>query len=111
MKDNSNPIRGESPFQVTISRLKKNKGAIIGGMIIVVFVLSATFAPFIAPYDPLETNLEETLQGHSFKHWLGTDEQGRDILSRIIYGGRMSLAIGVVSVAISSIFGVMLGLS
>jgi len=110
MEDNRNHNKGESPFQLTVSRLKKNKGAIIGGGIIIVFVVSAAFAPFVAPYDPLETNLEETLQGHSFKHWLGTDEQGRDILSRIIYGGRMSLAIGVVSVAISSIFGVVLGL-
>jgi len=74
------------------------------------FVFSAIFAPFIAPYDPLESNLDESLQSHSLKHWLGTDEQGRDILSRIIYGGRMSLSIGVIAVVIANVLGVLLGL-
>lgn len=82
----------------------------VGGVIILIFIFSAIFAPFIAQYDPLESNLDEALQSNSSKHWLGTDEQGRDILSRIIYGGRMSLAIGVIAVAIANVLGVILGL-
>ncbi|MBW2146229.1 MAG: ABC transporter permease [Deltaproteobacteria bacterium] len=103
-------IKGESLFRITISQLKKNKGALTGGAIISIFILSAVFAPFIVPHDPLESNLDEALQTHSAKYWLGTDEQGRDILSRIIYGGRMSLAIGVIAVAIANVLGVFLGL-
>jgi peptide/nickel transport system permease protein len=110
MKAAVEKVKGESLLRIAGSQLKKNKGAIAGGVIIVIFILSAIFAPLIAPYDPLESNLKEALQSHSFKHWLGTDEQGRDILSRIIHGGRMSLAIGVIAVAIATALGVLLGL-
>jgi len=103
-------VKGESLFRITVSQLKKNKGAMTGGVIILIFIFSAIFAPFLAPYDPLDSNLEETLQSYNYKHWLGTDEQGRDILSRIIYGGRMSLAIGVIAVVIANALGVLLGL-
>ncbi|NNG00595.1 MAG: ABC transporter permease [Desulfobacteraceae bacterium] len=102
--------KGESLLRIAASQLLKNKGAVFGGVIVFVFIVSAVFAPFIAPYDPLDSNLEDALQGHSLKHWLGTDEQGRDILSRIIYGSRMSLSIGVIAVLISNAFGVLLGL-
>ena len=81
----------------------------IGLCIVMLFVLSAIFSPFIAPYNPLEGDLDQALKGHSRQHWLGTDEQGRDILSRIIYGGRYSLAIGVVAVSIAICLGVLLG--
>lgn len=110
MKAAVEKVKGESLLRITVSQLKKNKGAMAGGVIIVIFIFSAIFAPLIAPYDPLESNLEESLQSRSFKHWLGTDEQGRDILSRIIYGGRMSLAIGVIAVVIATALGVLLGL-
>ncbi len=110
MDKNEVKVKGESLFRIAISQLRRNKGAMVGGMVVLLFIFTALFAPLIAPYDPLESNLDEALQSHSYKHWLGTDEQGRDILSRIIYGGRMSLAIGVVAVAISSVLGVLLGL-
>ncbi len=103
-------IKGESLFRLSARRFKKNRGAVVGAGIVLIFIFSAVFAPFIAPYDPLESNLEDALKGHSLKYWLGTDEQGRDILSRIIWGGRMSLAIGVVAVSIAIVAGVILGL-
>jgi len=110
MDKNEVTIKGESLFRIAISQLRRNKGAMVGGTVVLLFIFTAVFAPLIAPYDPLDSNLDEALQSHSYKHWLGTDEQGRDILSRIIYGGRMSLAIGVIAVAISSVLGVLLGL-
>jgi peptide/nickel transport system permease protein len=110
MGKNEVKIKGESLFRMAISQLRRNKGAMAGGTVVLLFIITAAFAPFIAPYDPLESNLDEALQSHSYKHWLGTDEQGRDILSRIIFGGRMSLAIGVIAVAISSVLGILLGL-
>lgn len=73
-------------------------------------VLSAIFAPLIAPYDPASQNLSLRLNPPSWDHWLGTDQFGRDILSRIIYGGRISLATGVGAVAIGAAIGVVFGL-
>lgn len=110
MGKNEVKIKGESLFRIAVSQLRRNKGAMVGGTIVLLFIFTAVFAPLIAPYDPLESNLDEALQSHSSKHWLGTDEQGRDILSRIIYGGRISLAIGVIAIAIGSVLGVLLGL-
>ena len=100
---------GVSPLALAARRFRRNRGAMVGLCIVTVFVLSAVFSPFIAPYDPLEGELDQALKGHSRQHWLGTDEQGRDILSRIIFGGRYSLAIGVVAVSIAICLGVLLG--
>jgi len=105
-----NQIKGQSLVKVSARRFMKNKGAVAGGIIVLIFIFSAVFAPFISPHDPLESNLEDALKSHSWKYFLGTDEQGRDLLSRIIYGGRLSLAIGVVSVSIAIVLGVFLGL-
>jgi peptide/nickel transport system permease protein len=102
-------VRGVSPIRLAAKRFRKNKGAMVGLAIVILFILSAVFAPYLAPYDPLEGSLEQALQGHSRAHWLGTDEQGRDVLSRIIFGGRYSLAIGVVAVSIAIVLGVLLG--
>ncbi len=68
---------------------------IFGFAIILVLIVSAIFAPLLAPYDPYEQNLEEALKAPSAVHWLGTDAIGRDTLSRIIYGTRTSLMIGM----------------
>ncbi|WP_102345993.1 ABC transporter permease [Bacillus sp. Marseille-P3661] len=73
-------------------------------------VLVSIFAPFLAPYDPYAQNLTKTLQPPSPEHWLGTDILGRDVLSRIIYGSRVSLLIGVVVVIFAGIFGIGIGL-
>ncbi|MGA2670524.1 MAG: ABC transporter permease [Dehalococcoidia bacterium] len=83
---------------------------IFGAIIVVVFVLTAFFAPLIAPYDPTALDLGSKLAKSSAAHLLGTDQLGRDVLSRIIYGSQISLLIGIVSVFIAAFFGMGLGL-
>ena len=82
----------------------------IGLAIIVVFVGLAVFAPFVAPYDPVATSWSLVRKAPSAAHWFGTDELGRDILSRVIFGTRASLSAGVISVSIAVAIGVPLGL-
>jgi ABC-type dipeptide/oligopeptide/nickel transport system permease subunit len=89
--------------------LLRNRSAKVGMVIVSLAILTAIFAPLIAPYDPLKANLREMLQTPSLRHLLGTDELGRDILSRIIYGSRISLTLGVVSVGIGLMGGLPLG--
>ena len=86
------------------------KVVIFGAVIIAALILVAILANLIAPYDPYQQNLKEALQKSSFAHPLGTDPLGRDVLSRIIYGTRASLAVGFVAVAIAGFFGMSLGL-
>lgn len=92
-----------------LRRLRRHKPAMVGAAIFVVLVLTAIFAPLIAPYHPYEPDFSSPLHGPSPSHLLGTDEIGRDQLSRIIYGARLSLAVGLVSVTISLVIGVTLG--
>jgi peptide/nickel transport system permease protein len=82
---------------------------VFGMVVILAFVVIAIFAPQIAPYDPLKTNLSEALQQPNAHHLLGTDSTGRDTLSRLIYGTQISLIVGVLVVAIAGGFGVVLG--
>ena len=90
-------------------RLVRNKLAMLGLAIVVFLILIAIFAPLIAPYDPIIRVKEESLLGLSGAHWFGTDLLGRDILSRVIYGSRISIEVGVVAVGISLIIGLILG--
>ncbi len=87
-----------------------NKGIIIGGSIVLFFVILAIFAPIIAPYSPTDADLMRSLEPPQKKYLFGTDVQGRDILSRIIYGSRISLSVGIVVQAISLTIGITLGL-
>jgi peptide/nickel transport system permease protein len=100
-----------SAAAVIWNRFKKNKGAIFGLMIIVVITGAAIFSPLVYDYnkDVIEQNIMNRLQPPSSGHWFGTDELGRDVLARIVYGSRYSLAIGVLSVFIALILGVFLG--
>jgi len=84
---------------------------LIGFIIVVIIVFTAIFAPLLAPYDPIENDLRGKLQSPSWKHWLGTDQLGRDILSRIIYGTRISLEIGFAAIFSSAIIGILMGLA
>jgi peptide/nickel transport system permease protein len=93
-------------FRVMFSRWV----VIFGTVIIVISILLAIFAPLIAPYDPIKQNLRETLKQPSASHILGTDWLGRDLLSRVIYGSRISLIVGVLVVTVASIIGMSLGL-
>jgi peptide/nickel transport system permease protein len=94
-------------------RLKRNPGAITGFVVIAFVVVIAIFAPLVAPFGPREQNLAALrggcCPGPSAEHWLGVDELGRDELSRIIFGARYSLLIGVVSVSVGFVFGSLLG--
>lgn len=92
-------------------QLTRNRAAIAGLIIISLFILLAIFAPLIAPADPLEQTISARMtEPFTDGYILGTDDLGRDMLSRIIYGGRISLIIGVVSVGISLVLGLVLGL-
>lgn len=84
--------------------------AMTGAAFIALFAICAMFAPWIAPYDPIETRIMETLAAPSLSHPFGTDELGRDILSRIIYGSRISLSVGFISVGVAATIGGLLGL-
>jgi peptide/nickel transport system permease protein len=94
-------------------RLRHNPGALVGFGLVAVFVIVAVFAPWIAPEDPRVGDLSRLggscCPGPSAEHWFGIDQQGRDELSRIVYGARYSLLIGVVSVAVGLSIGIVLG--
>ncbi len=90
--------------------LKKSPLAMVGTILVAIFLFIALFAPLIAPYDPIKQDLNNILQPPSKAHPFGTDTLGRDILSRVIYGARISLIIGVLVVAISSLIGIVAGL-
>jgi peptide/nickel transport system permease protein len=80
-----------------------------GTAILLLLTAAALFAPVVAPYDPLGQNLDQDLIPRSSEHWLGTDKLGRDILSRIIYGGRISLLVGITTVVLSLAIGIVIG--
>jgi peptide/nickel transport system permease protein len=100
----------ESPTRRALRRLFKRKGAVLGLAVIVAFVLLAVFAPLIVPYDPITTNWALVRKAPTVAHWFGTDDLGRDVLTRVIYGSRASLAAGAISVGIALAVGVPLGL-
>lgn len=86
-----------------------NPLAMAGFIIIVTVFLLALFAPLISPYDPDDINVKAILLGPSWSHWMGTDGLGRDVLSRMLHGGRISLLVGLVAVGISTAIGILLG--
>ena len=92
-------------------RFARNRGAVFGLAVLLVIVLTSVFAPLLAPYDPVAQGVGPPLQRPSLEHWAGTDSFGRDLLSRIIYGARIALVVGVVSVALAMLIGVSLGLA
>jgi peptide/nickel transport system permease protein len=91
-------------------RLKRNRAAIVGGIIVLLFVSIAILAPLISPYPPNEGDLKKRLEPPSKEYLLGTDPLGRDLLSRVIYGARISLQIQVVAVFIAMVIGTLLGM-
>ena len=101
---------GESPTRRAIKRFLRHRLAVFGLVIVLAFILVAIFAPLIAPYDPLQTSWSRIRKPPSWAHWMGTDENGRDVLSRVIWGARASMMAGVVSVMGALILGVPLGL-
>ncbi len=91
-------------------RLVRNPVAMAGGVVVILLVLVAVLAPYIAPYDPLDQDLANSMAGPSMTHLAGTDVHGRDIFSRIVHGTRISLRIGFLGMLLGCVVGVVLGL-
>ena len=104
-----NGMQYSSFYGDSLRRLKKNKMAMFCACVLILLALMAIFAPLLAPYDPTYQDYSAVLGGPCKAHPFGTDEFGRDILSRIIYGSRVSISIGIVAQIIASIVGVTLG--
>jgi peptide/nickel transport system permease protein len=90
-------------------RFNRNRLAIAGGVIVLILLLVAVFAPLLSPYDPNNIDRDQILEPPSVRHLLGTDDLGRDVLSRMIFGSRISLAVGFVAVGIATVIGMILG--
>ena len=99
----------QSPARLAVISFMQRSTAMLGLVVIVAFILIAVCAPLIAPYDPLATSWLAIRQAPSWVHWMGTDELGRDVLSRVIYGARASMLAGVVSVGIAAAIGIPMG--
>ena len=105
------------PARISLRQVWRFKWGLLAAVVLALIVGSAVFAPYLAPHDPLTVNIRHRLgppawmQGGTWAHILGTDQIGRDLLARMIYGGRVSLVIGVAAVLISSTIGVLLGLA
>ncbi|MGH2549711.1 MAG: ABC transporter permease, partial [Thermomicrobiales bacterium] len=95
----------------TFHRIRKNPGALAGLIVLIAIILSAIFAPVVAPNDPIEQNTQAIRQGPSRDHIFGTDTFGRDVFSRVVYGGRHSLPVGLIAVGIAGVIGVITGLA
>ena len=99
----------ESLFKKAWKRFRRHKLAMFGLVVMIVFVLTAVFAPLLSPYPPNEINLQARSEAPSAEHWFGTDRTGRDIWARTLYGGRVSLSVGLVAVSVSAILGIVIG--
>ena len=99
-----------SSTRLAVGQFLRNRVAAIGFACLVLICLAAIFAPLVAPYDPVQIKLSSKLQPPSLEHLLGTDHFGRDVLSRIIWGGRVSLSVGLLVVAFAMVFGVPIGI-
>ncbi len=100
----------ESPARRALRRLFQRKGAVAGLGVVATFITLAVFAPWIVPFDPIATSWTLVRKAPSALHWFGTDDLGRDIFSRVIYGARASLVAGAISVGIALLVGVPFGL-
>jgi len=98
------------PLNRSLNKFLRNRAAVLGGFLVLAIVLMAVFAPLIATHDPFKTSFLTVRKAPSALNWLGTDELGRDIFSRLLYGARASLMAGVVSVVIAVVVGVPFGL-
>lgn len=91
-------------------KLRKNKLALVGGGVVLFYILIAVMAPLLSTHDPYQIDLMNRLKPPSMDHWMGTDDKGRDIFSRLLYGTRLSLTVGFLSVFIGAFIGILLGL-
>ena len=95
----------------TLKAMRKDPLGMTGLAIVIVIVLATIFASILAPYDPLDINVYNRLKSPSWEHWLGTDQLGRDILSRVLYGGRVALKVAMVAIIVAMSIGLVLGMA
>jgi peptide/nickel transport system permease protein len=100
----------DSPGRIALRTLLRRPTAVFGGVVLLAMVLVAIFAPWVAPYDPLATSWAMVRKAPSAAHWFGTDEVGRDLFSRVIWGARASLSAGIIAVSIAVGVGVPVGM-
>ncbi|MFF1260643.1 MULTISPECIES: ABC transporter permease [unclassified Streptomyces] len=103
-------VRSRAAGSAKLRALRKNRLAMTGGVIAGIFVLAALLAPLVAPYDPAQPDFGNVLAAPDWSHWLGTDDLGRDQLSRVVFGARASMQVGVLAVILAFVVGVPLGL-
>jgi peptide/nickel transport system permease protein len=101
--------RAVGPWQIAFERFKKNRVAVVGASLFIIIVLSVIFVPMLSPYEISEFNLADKEQAPSSTHWLGTDEQGRDVLLRLFVGGRISILVGLMAASVSVVIGSLVG--
>ncbi len=109
MENEKTVFKKRSQAREVWRRFCRNKQAMVGMCMLLLLIFAAVFADLIAPYDPVQQDLIHRLAPPSAAHWFGTDELGRDIFSRILYGSRISLTVGLIAVGISSVVGCSLG--
>jgi peptide/nickel transport system permease protein len=102
-------VNTESITAQTLHYLLKNRLAVVGGVLVLIVFALSIFAPLTAPYNPAAIDIKNILVGPSLAHPLGTDDLGRDVLSRMLWGGRVSLEVGFVAVGIATLIGIVLG--
>ena len=96
-------------WKILPRRVARNRAAVAGAAVVLLFLLVAILAPWLAPYDPGTQALDSGLSGPSWAHWLGQDRLGRDLLSRLVYGARISVAVGLGTVSLSLLIGLLVG--
>lgn len=103
------PLPAETPFLLGWRRFRRNKPATLGLAILIALILLCAAAPLVSPHDPTRQSLSNALQSPSSEHWMGTDYLGRDLYTRLLYGGRLSLSMGFLAVLIGLVIGLPLG--
>ena len=109
MPERGQSVAGESPWRRGWRRYRRHRLAMLGAVALSLLVLLAVFAPLVSPYSPYALNLPDRAQAPSAKHWLGTDNTGRDTWARTILAGRVSLSVGLVAVSIATLVGTLVG--
>jgi peptide/nickel transport system permease protein len=93
----------------SVRKFLNNRLAVVGLIIFTIILLASIFAPLLTPWDPTKINLRAISQPPSFEHWLGTDKTGRDVFARVLYGGRVSILVGLGSALVSAVIGIIIG--
>ena len=106
----SKSLREQSLFLFFWSRFIKHRMALLGGAITLIIVILVAFAPLFSNFDPMSQDLLHRFQAPSAQHWMGTDDLGRDMFARVLYGGRISMSVGLLAMAISILLGSTIGL-